>query len=118
MNRIELIIWDDLSNKQPILSSILYSFLRISLIQLACLQFFQDLIFQLVSNGFEQKLNQQKFWINLQDCFSACLLYTSDAADERSSVDLGGRRIIKKKKYVQLSVRYSHVKYTEKNIYN
>ena len=30
-------------------------------------------------------------WIN------TCLLYTSDAADERSSVDLGGRRIIKKK---------------------
>ena len=27
----------------------------------------------------------------------SCLLYTSDAADERSSVDLGGRRIIKKK---------------------
>ena len=27
-----------------------------------------------------------------------CLLYTSDAADERSSVDLGGRRILKKKK--------------------
>ena len=26
-----------------------------------------------------------------------CLLYTSDAADERSSVDLGGRRIITKK---------------------
>ena len=32
-----------------------------------------------------------------------CLLYTSDAADERSSVDLGGRRIIKKKKNVQSS---------------
>ena len=31
----------------------------------------------------------------------ACLLYTSDAADERSSVDLGGRRIIKKKKTEQ-----------------
>ena len=29
---------------------------------------------------------------------SACLLYTSDAADEEDSVDLGGRRIIKKKK--------------------
>ena len=29
--------------------------------------------------------------------FKICLLYTSDAADERSSVDLGGRRIIKKK---------------------
>ena len=28
----------------------------------------------------------------------SCLLYTSDAADERSSVDLGGRRIINKKK--------------------
>ena len=27
-----------------------------------------------------------------------CLLYTSDAADERYSVDLGGRRVIKKKK--------------------
>ena len=32
----------------------------------------------------------------------ACLLYTSDAADERSSVDLGGRRIIKKKKNAEL----------------
>ena len=29
---------------------------------------------------------------------SRCLLYTSDAADERSSVDLGGRRVLKKKK--------------------
>ena len=29
--------------------------------------------------------------------YAACLLYTSDAADERSSVDLGGRRIIKNK---------------------
>ena len=26
-----------------------------------------------------------------------CLLYTSDAADERSSVDLGGRRFLQKK---------------------
>ena len=33
-----------------------------------------------------------------------CLLYTSDAADERSSVDLGGRRIIKKKKQVDVAV--------------
>ena len=32
----------------------------------------------------------------------ACLLYTSDAADERSSVDLGGRRIIKKKKRINI----------------
>eukprot|EP00656_Telonema_subtile_P016102 TRINITY_DN18491_c0_g1_i1.p1 TRINITY_DN18491_c0_g1~~TRINITY_DN18491_c0_g1_i1.p1 ORF type:complete len:238 (-),score=36.80 TRINITY_DN18491_c0_g1_i1:68-781(-) len=28
----------------------------------------------------------------------SCLLYTSDAADEEDSVDLGGRRILKKKK--------------------
>src|SRR5678815_3469741 len=28
----------------------------------------------------------------LLDVFHPCLLYTSDAADERSSVDLGGRR--------------------------
>ena len=31
------------------------------------------------------------------DVIHGCLLYTSDAADERSSVDLGGRRFIKKK---------------------
>ena len=36
-----------------------------------------------------------------------CLLYTSDAADERSSVDLGGRRIIKKKKKHTLDVSRS-----------
>ena len=36
----------------------------------------------------------------------ACLLYTSDAADERSSVDLGGRRIIQKKKTL-ISTRLS-----------
>ena len=33
-----------------------------------------------------------------------CLLYTSDAADERSSVDLGGRRIIKKKTTVEKDI--------------
>ena len=30
-----------------------------------------------------------------------CLLYTSDAADEEDSVDLGGRRLIKKKKTIR-----------------
>ena len=39
--------------------------------------------------------------------FGPCLLYTSDAADERSSVDLGGRRIIKKKKYHHRGKRYN-----------
>ena len=38
------------------------------------------------------------FDLALHAQLNACLLYTSDAADERSSVVLGGRRIIKKKK--------------------
>ena len=37
-----------------------------------------------------------------------CLLYTSDAADERSSVDLGGRRIIKKKTTIEQREIQSH----------
>ena len=37
------------------------------------------------------------FPITIDELSNICLLYTSDAADERSSVDLGGRRIIKKK---------------------
>ena len=40
--------------------------------------------------------------LELGKILQACLLYTSDAADERSSVDLGGRRIIKKKKLVDI----------------
>src|SRR5659263_385583 len=35
---------------------------------------------------------------DLADVEKACLLYTSDAADDLLCVDLGGRRIIKKKK--------------------
>ena len=42
------------------------------------------------------------------DAAYACLLYTSDAADERSSVDLGGRRIIKKKKKAKRRGCYDH----------
>ena len=38
-----------------------------------------------------------------------CLLYTSDAADERSSVDLGGRRIIKKKNTLTTTHHLSHI---------
>ena len=45
------------------------------------------------------KSNQNSTFV---ERFKSCLLYTSDAADERSSVDLGGRRIIKKKKQVEL----------------
>src|SRR5664279_3729791 len=44
-------------------------------------------------------LEQEKpeAFLVLGDTNSCCLLYTSDAADEEDSVDLGGRRIIKKK---------------------
>ena len=41
---------------------------------------------------------------------AACLLYTSDAADERSSVDLGGRRIIKKKTTKKKKTRETNTK--------
>ena len=44
---------------------------------------------------------------------SICLLYTSDAADERSSVDLGGSRIIKKKTNGGYSCDSLHYKYAE-----
>ena len=43
-----------------------------------------------------------------------CLLYTSDAADERSSVDLGGRRIIKKKNtYNRHGLRHTTQAYSQ-----
>ena len=44
-----------------------------------------------------------------------CLLYTSDAADERSSVDLGGRRIIKKKNECIADVRRTYTDKTDRN---
>ena len=37
-------------------------------------------------------------YIIKNDIYRICLLYTSDAADDLLCVDLGGRRIIKKKK--------------------
>ena len=46
--------------------------------------------------------NQRTFFAQMTSFvvryYVICLLYTSDAADEEDSVDLGGRRIIKKKK--------------------
>ena len=39
--------------------------------------------------------------------FLGCLLYTSDAADERSSVALGGRRIITKTKHTLPLTQYN-----------
>ena len=46
------------------------------------------------------------------DNLNTCLLYTSDAADDLLCVDLGGRRIIKKKKNKQTTHDRS---YTQNN---
>ena len=46
------------------------------------------------------RASAEQFELPPRDRIIPCLLYTSDAADERSSVDLGGRRIIKKKKQI------------------
>ena len=51
----------------------------------------------------EQKI--ENTW-KMEDMYSSdqamdCLLYTSDAADEEDSVDLGGRRINKKKNRIK-----------------
>ena len=62
-------------------------------------------------NPSNRKSNQEYFYSNivnevfefLLERINSCLLYTSDAADERSSVDLGGRRIIKKKHLTNFS---------------
>ena len=50
---------------------------------------------QVVWNLVKSPIGSSFIWKIRTVC--GCLLYTSDAADERSSVDLGGRRIIKKK---------------------
>ena len=57
-------------------------------------------IYPVMVAGFHQLRESlpDKFGRTLAGNIKVCLLYTSDAADERSSVDLGGRRIIKKKK--------------------
>ena len=65
-------------------------------------------ILQAMGNDVVQALNQALLVWQTDDLdlarevvssdYRICLLYTSDAADERSSVDLGGRRIIKNKK--------------------
>ncbi|MCZ4175328.1 hypothetical protein, partial [Escherichia coli] len=46
----------------------------------------------------------------LYEWYLDCLLYTSDAADDRISVDLGGRGIIKKKKSDKQLLRTAQMK--------
>src|SRR5450756_631190 len=47
------------------------------------------------------------FTLRTLDDADACLLYTSDAADDLLCVDLGGRRIIKKKKKTTMTISNS-----------
>ena len=44
-------------------------------------------------------------WEGAEGGCASCLLYTSDAADDLLCVDLGGRRIIKKKNWHSISER-------------
>ena len=46
------------------------------------------------------------FFISAFGLFYNCLLYTSDAADDSLRVDLGGRRIIKKKNFFKQKTAY------------
>ncbi|WDT36557.1 hypothetical protein PVA38_09370 [Streptococcus pneumoniae D39] len=46
-----------------------------------------------------------------------CLLYTSDAADEARSVDLGGRRIIKKTREVHTTIPRTIHEYSKSSSY-
>ena len=77
-----------------------------------CFLFIPVLISEI--SGFSVSNFDQKLYPSGSDC---CLLYTSDAADERSSVDLGGRRIIKKKNTYK-HARISTTKYKMINIWD
>eukprot|EP00656_Telonema_subtile_P051643 TRINITY_DN7005_c0_g1_i1.p1 TRINITY_DN7005_c0_g1~~TRINITY_DN7005_c0_g1_i1.p1 ORF type:complete len:406 (+),score=65.77 TRINITY_DN7005_c0_g1_i1:1189-2406(+) len=58
---------------------------------------------QLLPTAAEKKIEfiLQRMYL-LVHSYVDCLLYTSDAADEEDSVDLGGRRVLQKKKIIQL----------------
>ena len=63
-------------------------------------------------------IENQRCWHAEWQGYSSCLLYTSDAADERSSVDLGGRRIIKKKNSIDVSRGGSYKNGTTEQVSN
>eukprot|EP00831_Metopus_contortus_P002420 TRINITY_DN10892_c0_g1_i5.p1 TRINITY_DN10892_c0_g1~~TRINITY_DN10892_c0_g1_i5.p1 ORF type:complete len:107 (-),score=38.81 TRINITY_DN10892_c0_g1_i5:93-413(-) len=54
--------------------------------------------FQLFAIRFQVNISKRMFGMPMLIMLYICLLYTSDAADDTPCVDLGGRRIIKKKK--------------------
>ena len=57
-----------------------------------------ELITKYKNLGIDKQKNYDKFYLY---SIITCLLYTSDAADDLLCVDLGGRRIIKKKKNIK-----------------
>ena len=63
---------------------------------------FWVVFFSILREGFETVI-----MLLAQD--RGCLLYTSDAADEEDSVDLGGRRIIKKNINRNLATKYIRI---------
>ena len=58
---------------------------------------FSAVLLKIISTKFQLLKKKKRNYLKPTNLGTSCLLYTSDAADERSSVDLGGRRIIKKK---------------------
>ena len=55
-------------------------------------------------DNFESYINKQGVFAHEEEVRSkSCLLYTSDAADDLLCVDLGGRRIIKKKTVTKIT---------------
>ena len=63
-------------------------------------------------NNFEGLFNTGAYEENMKN--TTCLLYTSDAADDLLCVDLGGRRIIKKK-FLKDSKFYGKILYKNFN---
>ena len=64
------------------------------------LSFFYQLCFKAILGSIETECLK----IHIEPVETAVSYTTSDAADEEDSVDLGGRRIIKKKKYTHLTL--------------
>src|SRR5664280_3157013 len=58
--------------------------------------FLDEVIYTDTSRTINYRFPQIALNKDIVEGFNLCLLYTSDAADEEDSVDLGGRRIIKK----------------------
>ena len=79
------------------------NFFKGYLLQLSNVNFNKNIGLRSIEYFNKAILFQADFPLPYWQLCNVCLLYTSDAADERSSVDLGGRRIIKKKKRLELS---------------